>query len=92
MPNMQDVAFDPIKTGFRWTNEDCCGGMGWYEYDASAEKTARKDRDAFARAARKDGKTVKCSTNKSLRTMGGIGTNHPEISLVVPIYRALVIG
>jgi len=89
---MQTMIFDPIKTGFRWNDDDCCGGMGWYDYDAGAEKAARRDRDAFARAARKAGKTVKCSTTKSLRTMGGIGTNHPEISLVVPIYQALVIG
>ena len=87
---MQDVSFDPIKTGFKWVADDSCGGMGWYDYDPSAEIKARKDRDAFARKARKDGMTVKCSVTKSRRTMGGIGTNHPEIDLVVPIYRALV--
>lgn len=89
---MTDKVFDPIKTGFKWVSDDSCGGMGWYDYDPSAEKQARKDRDAYARSARKTGKTVKCSVNRSLRTMGGIGTNHPEISLLVPIYRALVIG
>jgi hypothetical protein len=89
---MTDVVFDPIKTGFRWVCDDSCGGMGWYDYDASAEKAARKDRDDYAKQQRAAGKIVKVSTNRSIRTMGGIGTNHPEISLVVPIYRALVIG
>jgi hypothetical protein len=89
MTILADLVFDPIKTGFKWVSGD---GMGWYDYDAGAEKNARRDRDAAARAARKVGRTVKCSVTRSLRTMGGIGTNHPEISLVVPIYRALVIG
>ena len=88
---MTDVAFDPIDYGFRWTDDDSCGGMGWYDYDASAEKRARKDRDDFARRERKAGKTVKCSTNRSIRRMGGIGSGHPDIELVVPIFRALVI-
>ena len=88
---MTDVAFDPIKYGFRWT-EDSDGGMGWYEYDGKvAENAAKRDRNKYAKEQRALGKTVKVSTTKSLRTMGGIGTNHPEISLVVPIYRALVI-
>jgi len=82
---MTDVAFDPIKYGFSWTDD-------WYDYDAGAEKTARRARDDFAKEQRRAGKTVKCSTNRSLRTMGGIGTNRPQIELVVPIFRALVIG
>ncbi|MHC4302539.1 MAG: hypothetical protein ACYS7Y_35210 [Planctomycetota bacterium] len=88
---MTDVAFDPTAAGFKWTNDDSCGGMGWYEYDKSAEKTARKDRDDFARKQRKLGKTVKCSTNRSLRSFGGIGSGRPHIELIVPIFRALVI-
>jgi hypothetical protein len=67
--------------------------MGWYEYDGKpAEKAARKERDDYARAARKRGATVKCSTNRSLRSFGGIGSGRPHIELVVPIYRVLVIG
>jgi len=89
---MRDVAFDPTATGFRWTDNDSCGGMGWYEYDRSSEKTARRDRDAFAKKERKNGKTVKCNTTRSLRSFGGIGSGRPHIELVVPIYRALVIG
>ena len=81
---MTDVAFDPIDYGFSWIDD-------WYEYDASAEKRARRDRDDFARRERKAGKTVKCSTNRSLRRMGGIGSGHPDIELIVPIFRALVI-
>lgn len=92
MTNYQNVRFDPIKTGFRWTESDDCGGMGWYEYDSSAEKKALTDRNKFAREQRKAGKTVKCSTNRSLRRMGGIGSGHPDIELIVPIYHAVVIG
>lgn len=86
------VTFDPTKMGFKWTNDDSCGGMGWYDYDASAEKTARRDRDAFARRERKTGKIVRCSTTRSLRSFGGIGTNRPHIELWVPIFQALVIA
>ena len=59
---MRDVVFDPIKTGFTWTDGGV-DGMGWYEYDTNAEKTARRDRDAFAREQRAAGKTVRCSTS-----------------------------
>ena len=84
---MRDYAFDPITYGFNWTTD------GWYSYTGKlAEQQARRERDSFAKAARKRGFQVSCSTVKSLRTMGGIGSGHPEISLVVPIYRALVYG
>ena len=86
---MRDVVFDPIKTGFTWV-DDPDGGMGWYDYDPGAEKEARRDRDAFAREQRKAGKTVRCSTSRGLRSMGGIGTNRPHIELIVPHYRAMV--
>ena len=87
---MTTKVFDPIKTGFKWVDSEECGGMGWYDYDPSVEKECRRDRDAFARQARKDGKTVKCSMNRSLRSMGGIGSGHPHIELIVPIYQAVV--
>jgi len=89
---MREKVFDPIKTGFKWVSDDSCGGMGWYDYNSYAEIEARRARDGYAKQQRSCGKTVKCSVTRSIRTMGGIGTNHPEISLVVPIYRALVIG
>lgn len=83
---MTDVSFDPIDYGFRWTDD-------WYEYDGKpAENAARKARNDYAKQQRALGKTVKVSTTRSLRSMGGIGSGRPHIELVVPIYRALVIG
>ena len=89
---MRDLGFDPTRNGFRWTN-DSDGNPDWYEYDGKpAEKAARRARDGFARQERKAGKIVRCSTNRSLRSFGGIRSGRPHIELIVPIYRALVIG
>jgi hypothetical protein len=89
---MRDLVFDPTVTWFKWTN-DSNGDPDWYEYDDKrAECATRRARDEFARVQRKAGKTVKCSTTRSLRSFGGIGSGRPHIELIVPMYRALVIG
>ena len=79
----RDVVFNPLKHGFSWSDD-------WYDYDRSAEKDSRRDRDRFAKEQRKLGKIVKVSTTRSLMSMGGIGTNRPHIELFVPIFRAVV--
>ncbi len=84
---MHTETFDPIDYGFRFVGD-------WYEYDGkAAERAALKARNDYAKAQRALGKTVKCSAERNnLRSMGGIGSGHPHIELVVPIYTALVIG
>jgi hypothetical protein len=83
---MSTVTFDPIKYGFRWTND-------WYEYDGKpAEDAAKAARDDYAKQLRKEGKTVKKrTTGKNLRSMGGIGSGNPHIELVVPMFHVIVV-
>ena len=82
---MRTVTFDPTDYGFRWTED-------WYEYDGKpAEDAAKKARDDYAREQRKSGRTVrKRSSRNNIRSLGGIGSNHPHIELFVPMYHVLV--
>lgn len=78
---MSQQTFNPLDYGFRWTSD-------WYEYDGKeAEKKARQARDAEARRLKKNGEQVKkFSLGKQLVSRGGIGSDHPHIELIVPVY------
>jgi len=77
---MQEL-FNPIETGFRWTET-------WYEYDGKeAEKAALKARNDRAKELKAKGyKVSKFSLGKQLISRGGIGSGRPHIELVVPVY------
>jgi hypothetical protein len=79
---MTTTTFSPIDYGFRWTSDD------WYEYDGKeAERTALRERNAFAKRLKAEGRRVrKGSLGKQLVSMGGIGSGKPHIELVVPVY------
>ena len=74
--------FSPVDNGFRWTDD------GWYEYDGKpAERAALTARNREAKRLSSMGYTVrKFSLRHQQITRGGIGTNHPEICVVVPVY------
>lgn len=70
--------FDPIDYGFEFVGD-------WYRFDSkTAHSKARRARDDFAK---KHGLKKGC-LGKQLRTMGGIGSGHPEISEIVSVYYA----
>jgi hypothetical protein len=83
---MTTVTFNPINYGFRWTED-------WYEYDGKvAEDAAKKARDDYAAELKRDGYTVKKrSRRNNLISRGGIGSGHPHIELVVPVYSVVTI-
>lgn len=74
-------AFNPVDYGFVWTDD-------WYLFDHKyAHSCALKARNIAVKALRKSGYKV---TNFTLRgqkiTKGGIGSGHPEITLIVNVY------
>ena len=73
--------FDPIDYGFRWVGD-------WYEFDrADAIAKAKKARDDEVRELKAEGiKVRKFSLANQMRTMGGIGTDHPQIEEIVNCY------
>lgn len=81
---MPQTTFSPLDYGFRWTDD-------WYEYDGkAAEKAALRARNALAKELVSQGRTVrKGSLGKQLVSRGGIGSGHPHIELVVPVYYVL---
>jgi hypothetical protein len=74
--------FCPTYFGFRWTAD------GWYEFPRKeAHAAARKARNARVKELRKEGWTVTTFNLQSqLRTLGGIGSGHPEIEVIVNVY------
>lgn len=81
-PEVINETFDPIHYGFEFTAD-------WYTFDSlAAHKAARSARINRAKELRKAGYNVMVSKDsKQLRTMGGIGSGHPQIEEVVSIYR-----
>jgi hypothetical protein len=79
---MMQQTYDPIDYGFEFTAD-------WYKFDyASARKMALKARNK----AKKYYEAMGCydvrtfTLSNQLRTMGGIGSNHPEISVIVSVF------
>ena len=73
--------FNPADYTFEWTD-------GWYVWDSKeAHRQALKARNDTAKELKAAGKKVKkFSTRNQLITRGGIGSGHPEISMVVNCY------
>jgi len=73
--------FSPVRYGFEWTKD-------WYtmDYDA-AKKKAMAARTKKAKELKAKGYNVRKFTLSNQRlTMGGIGTGHPEITIVCSVY------
>jgi hypothetical protein len=81
MEDAMQQFFNPVDFEFKWTPD-------WYEWDSEkAIKAALTARDARAKALRSEGRQVRCFTLAGQQiTRGGIGTPHPEVDFVVPVY------
>lgn len=75
---MPQENFDGIKEHFKWTED------GWYTWDEkAARKTALANRKARIKELRAQGKTVTpFNLGTQLRTLGGIGTDKPQIEIL----------
>lgn len=84
---MTQYMFNPADYKFEWTES-------WYTWNAEeARKQALKARNDKAKELKAGGKKVrKFSLKDQLITRGGIGSGHPEISLVVNCYGVNVLG
>lgn len=80
MASIQSV-HSPAAHHFTWTAD-------WYEWDSkAAHKAALKARNAQAKMLKAQGfKVTTFSLPNQLRTVGGIGSGHPEISLMCNSY------
>jgi hypothetical protein len=79
---MIQQTFNPIDYGFAWTDD------GWYNWDAKlGRKLAMQARDAAAKRAKREGRTVtKFSMPNQLISRGGIGSGRPHIEQVVTCF------
>lgn len=79
--------FNPIKFGFKWTED------GWYEWNSeAAHKAAKEARDKAAKDLKQEGCRVRIgSSSNQLVKVGGIGTGHPEIEHIVTVYKLTVL-
>jgi hypothetical protein len=65
---------------FTWTAD-------WYTWDGkAAKKAAMAERNAEAKRLRAEGWTVRCGSQASLMSKGGIGSGHPHIELWATAY------
>lgn len=78
---MMQKIFSPARYTFEWTED-------WYTWDDDkAHKLALRARNAEAKQLKQEGyRVVKRTLRNQLITQGGIGSGHPEISLVVNCY------
>ena len=85
---MPQIIVSPADYCFEWTCPTVEDPMGWYKWDRTrAHKLALRDRNKLAMTLHRAGKNpVSFSLPGQLITMGGIGSGHPEISLVVRCY------
>jgi len=74
--------FNPVDYGFEWTD------IGWYKFDRrEAHKKAMRERNRMAKVMKDRGHTIrKFSLPKQMITRGGIGSNYPEINVLVTVY------
>ncbi len=73
---MLEKVFDSGVTGFNYDDSH----DGW-TFDGSARRAARRDCDAYARAARKTGKTVRHGIAFATRTIGRFTTKPLRVSV-----------
>lgn len=78
---MTQLMFNPADYKFEWSED-------WYTWNVEeAHKQALKARNKKAKELKAAGKkTRKFTLRDQLITRGGIGSGHPEISLVVNCY------
>ena len=74
--------FCPANFTFQWTDDN------WYTWDSIlATKMARQARDAAAKQALAEGRSVKkFSLPHQLITRGGIGSGRPQIEVVATVF------
>jgi hypothetical protein len=85
---MTQQIFNPADYTFEWTVPTAADPMGWYKWDRTeSHRFALRDRNQCAVSLRENGyNPVLFSLRDQLITRGGIGSGHPEISLVVTCY------
>lgn len=86
---MAQQTFNPIDYGFKWQGD-------WYTFDArAAEKEALAARNAEVKRLRAEFKRLRMTTERPVKpftlrqqqiTKGGIGSGHPEITVIVSVY------
>ena len=81
MARHQQQLFNPADYCFAWA-------FGWYEWNSqAAHLAARQDRDNLGKKLKQKGYNVtRFTIRHQLITRGGIGSGHPEVSLVVTVY------
>ena len=77
-----EKSFNPMRYNFTWTADN------WYAFDyAAAHAAAKAARDEEARALKAEGYAVKKrSRGNCLMSVGGIGSGHPQIDMIVTVY------
>jgi len=85
---MPQIIKNPADYTFEWTSPTTTDPMGWYKWDSKqAHKLALRERNQCAKSLRENGYNPRLfSLHDQLITRGGIGSSHPEISLVVTCY------
>ncbi len=85
---MPQRTFNPADYCFEWVNPTVEDPGGWYKWNRrEAHRFALRDRNQCAKSLRENGYSpVLFSLRDQLITRGGIGSGHPEISLVVTVY------
>jgi len=88
MGRMAQRMFNPADYTFEWTSPTATDPMGWYQWNRrEAHKLALRDRNQCANLLRENGyNPVLFSLQDQQITLGGIGSGHPEIGLVVTCY------
>jgi hypothetical protein len=78
----RQATYNAIDECFAWTED------GWYSWDRdAAHKAAKRKRDEHAAELRRAGRAIKKRTStNNLFTRGGIGSGHPEISMIANVY------
>ena len=85
-------SFNPVDYGFKWIEQIIRANdgvdYGWYEFNSlDAHELAKQKRDERAKELKSSGhKIVKHTLKNQLITRGGIGSGHPEISVIVTVY------
>jgi hypothetical protein len=84
-------SFNPADYAFKWTEDRVQPGcsLGWYEWSYDiAHRIAKEERDSQYKLYKSKGLKVRrwVLKNQTIRR-GGIGSGHPDIELVVNVYK-----
>ncbi len=85
---MPQKIFNPTDYCFEWTNPTAEDSVGWYKWNRmKSHRFALRDRNKNVKLLCENGyNPVSFTLRDQLTTRGGIGSGHPEISLVVTCY------